>query len=310
VIQKYTLFLLLVVIYLQAMESENQMPIIPSDKLKPAAGILPYAQNPSDEQYYFLLGQEIIGGGWCDFGGGREEKEANRDAAIREFKEESGYFDVVPKDKDSVDLFRQRLKAAPYLESDNYIMYVVQIAYLLENQFKDHQNPVEKAAYRWIGVKDFIKAIDARVYDTNFEGINQTMILGTVCKDFSIIDMKGQKEGYKFRPEFLISLRGLLKCYDPEKDKEYFASNVSIPCLIEWLKTGENPDPQLWAEGHGQLPQVSAGSVFDSQNDKNGQSNPGERRKLLPSGQQESSGWGSWIWDMLNWLWSCLPSLS
>jgi hypothetical protein len=340
-IKKYTLFLLAIVaVQMRAMEPGVQ-------KLKGGAGIFPYARNPYDDQYYFLLSEEVLGDIWCDCGG-RVDKEvdtSNFDIAVREFAEESGYFSAVRKDQDSMDALKIRLINAPYVETTYYIMYIAQIVYLEKGKFEDKQEEKEKKDYRWIPVKKFIQLIDTMVYQKDFKGIGADTVHSTLDENPEIGKITYEGKPYALRPEFLISLRGMLKEYDLDRDAEYFDEKIQIPRLILWLQNGN--DPGSLPEGYGQLapavkpetlPNQQAQSLAVDLPTSNVSKSPGDRKapwvsnhipgtpttQFKPpisienikqpayrSNNPEPQGWIAWICrSVIDWLWSCLPSWS
>lgn len=93
------------------------------------AGVLPFSFGPTSGQLYFLLGQEQFkqdwegSTTWADFGGGREGNETPKEAAAREFYQESmGFWG-------SQETILARLDDLKRVEVNNGYMYLMEIPY-------------------------------------------------------------------------------------------------------------------------------------------------------------------------------------
>lgn len=109
--------------------STNTRAVEPVQRAFKYAGVLPYSFGPTTGQLYFLLGQEQFkqdwegSDRWADFGGGREGNETPKEAAAREFYQESmGFWG-------SQESIFQRLDDEKRVELNSGFMYLIEIPY-------------------------------------------------------------------------------------------------------------------------------------------------------------------------------------
>lgn len=130
-----------------------------------AAGVLPVATSDTKERVVLLGSSQTYQGGrfqyfWSDFGGRLDGDESVKEAALREFHEETAYF-FKGAVKSSAELVKMH-------STEKYASYVAEIPYVGIDKIKEHaekvrqtgtmyeRNHIEMDDYKWLPLKELL----------------------------------------------------------------------------------------------------------------------------------------------------------